>query len=353
MAGLTVPGAAIRGIASAVPKATQSVEDLARVFGAEEAEKIAQGTGVRVRRVGRAGLCCSDLCFAACDSLLKGLAWERGSIDALLFVSHSFDYPLPATSCILQHRLGLSQACAAFDVALGCSGYIYGLWIGAGLIAGGCKRVLLLAGEMASRMASPMDRSTVPLFGDAGTATALESAAQSRMHFELGTDGGGYRHLIIPAGTSTARVPHSAQTLARTVQADANTRSDEDLFMNGAEVFAFTLRQVPPLLSAVLKRAQWEKEDVDRFFLHQANQFILVHLARRMGLPLEKVPIVLENYGNTSSASIPLAMTHCAREMLASRKLKLVLAGFGVGLSWGACAVELGPIVAPALEEVP
>jgi 3-oxoacyl-[acyl-carrier-protein] synthase-3 len=353
MAGLTVQGTVIRGIASAVPKATQSVEDLAKLFGPEEAEKIAQATGVRVRRVGRAGLCCSDLCLAACESLLKGLAWERGSIDALLFVSHSFDYPLPATSCLLQDRLGLPQSCAAFDVGLGCSGYIYGLWIGAGLIASGCKRVLVLAGEMASRMASPLDRMTVPLFGDAGTATALESGAGSPMHFELGTDGGGYRHLIVPAGTATARVPHSAQTLARARQADANIRCEEDLFMNGAEVFAFTLRQVPPLVSAVLKRSQWEREHVDFFFLHQANKFILVHLARRMGLPPEKVPIVLEHYGNTSSASIPLAMTHSARESLARRKLKLVLAGFGVGLSWGACAVESGPIVAPALVEVP
>jgi 3-oxoacyl-[acyl-carrier-protein] synthase-3 len=336
-----------------VPKTVQTVEDLAKRFGPQEAEKIAQATGVRARRVGRPGLCCSDLCFAACESLLKELGWERGSVDALLFVSHSFDYPLPATSCLLQARLGLPQSCAAFDVALGCSGYVYGLWIGAGLIAGGCKRVLLLAGEMASRMASPEDRSTFPLFGDAGSATALERAPESVMHFELGTDGGGAQHLIVPAGTSTARVPHSAQTLARTPQADGNPRSDEDLFMNGAEVFVFTLRQVPPLVAAVLQRSQWPKEQVDRFFLHQANRFILVQLARRMGLPLEKVPLVLETYGNTSSASIPLAVTHTARELLAAGKLKCVLAGFGVGLSWGACAVELGPLAAPPLQEVP
>lgn len=353
MASLTVKGTAIRGIASAVPASRQSTADLAKVFGADEAEKIALGSGVRTRRVGRPDLCCSDLCHAASESLFKELAWDRGSIEALVFVSQSCDYPMPATACILQDRLGLPKTCAAFDVSLACSGYVYGLWIATGLIATGCKRVLLLAGEMGSRMVSPMDRSTAPLFGDAGTATALESDGGATMHFELGTDGAGYQHLIVPAGTATARLPHSAQTMERTERAGGNIRSDEDLYMNGAEMFTFTLREVPPLIDVMLEHSQWQRDEVDHFLFHQANEFMLVHLAKRMGIPKQKLPLILEHYGNTSSASIPLAVTHALRQSLEKRTLKLVMAGFGSGFSWGACAVEMGPIAAPPLVEVP
>lgn len=353
MAGLTTRGTAVRGIASAVPVGIQSVDDLAKLFGAAEAEKIAQATGVRARRVSRLGQCCSDLCNTAAETLFAELGWNRAAVDALVYVSHSFDHPLPATSCILQHRLGLPKSCATFDVALGCSGYIYGLWICSGLISSGCKRVLLLAGDIASRMVSPTDRCTVPLFGDAGTATALESDDRAQMFFELGGDGSGYKHMIIPAGTSTGRVPHSAQTMVRSPQADSNLRSAEDLSMNGAEIFASTLREVPPMMSAVMERSTWMKEEVDQFFFNQANEFVLMHLARRMGLPPAKVPMILKDFGNTSSASIPLTITLTSRETLARQNLKLVMAGFGVGFSWGACALQMGPIVAPALVEVP
>ena len=353
MASLTVRGATIKGIAAAVPKGTQTTDDLAQVFGPEEAEKIAQATGVRMRRVARPDQCCSDLCFAAGESLLHALAWDRGSVQAILFVSQSFDYPLPATSCILQDRLGLPKSCASFDVGLGCSGYVYGLWIAAGLIASGCERVLLLAGDIWSRGLSPLDRSTVPLFGDAGSATALERDPAAVQSFELGTDGSGYKHLMVPAGGPAARLPRSADTAVRRKGSDGNIRCNEDLFMNGPEIFTFTLREVPALISTVLGTVGWAKEEVDAFFFHQANKFMLDYLAKRMGLRKEKVPIVLEHYGNTSSASIPLAMVHCERERLSKQSLKLVLAGFGVGFSWGSVALELGPIIVPPLEEVP
>jgi 3-oxoacyl-[acyl-carrier-protein] synthase III len=353
MAGLTVSGASIKGIASAVPAGKQTVADLARLFGDQESEKIAKATGVRTRRIAKADQCCSDLCFAASEVLLNSLNWDRQSIDAVLFVSQSFDYPLPATSCILQARLGLSKSCAAFDVALGCSGYVYGLWIASGLILSGCKRILMLAGDIASRWPSPYDRSAIPLFGDAGSATVLEKHSDSVIHFELGTDGTGYQHLITKAGIASSRLPHSAETIVRREQADGVVRSDEDLFMNGPEIFAFTIREVPPLISAILARAQWQKSDVDRYYFHQANKFMLDYLAKRMGLPAEKVPIILESFGNTSSASIPLAVCHTSKDMLEKQKSKVVFAGFGVGLSWGAVALDLGPIVVPPVVEVP
>lgn len=352
MAGLSVQGVALKGFACAVPAAGQTSADLARVFGGTEAEKIAQSTGVRTRRIARPEVCCSDLCFAAAESLLKRLDWDRESVDALIYVSQSFDYPLPATSCVLQARLGLAKTCAAFDVGLGCSGYVYGLWIAAGLIATGCQRVLLLAGDTSSRWASPRDRAAVPLFGDAGSASAIGGEAGAIMHFQLGTDGAGYRHLMVPAGLATGRLPRSEQTKACVKGADGNERSAEDLFMNGPEIFTFTLREVPPMIAAVLNRAKWEQAAVDQFVFHQANQFMLQYLAKKMRLPPERVPMILEHYGNTSSASIPLALTHCLRDTLEKQQQKLVLAGFGVGLSWGAVALETGPIVAPPLEEV-
>jgi len=352
LAGLTVNGVAIRGIASAVPVDGQSTEDLAKVFGADESRKIALGSGIITRRVARPELCCSDLCCAASETLIKELDWDRSSIDALIFVSSSFDYPVPATACILQTKLGLSKKCAAFDVGLACSGYVYGLWIASGLISAGCKRVLLLAGEMGSRLSSPLDRTTAPLLGDAGSATALENHETAKMCFELGTDGNGYQHLMVPSGLAASRLPHSAETLMRTERAGGNIRSDEDLYMNGTEIFTFSLREVPPLITAILQRSQWRIDQVNHFLFHQANKFIIVHLARHIGVPADKVPLALEHFGNTSSASIPLTITHCLREALEKNTLKLVMTGYGAGFSWGACAVECGPIIAPPLVEV-
>jgi 3-oxoacyl-[acyl-carrier-protein] synthase III len=352
MASFTVRGATVRGIASAVPFDKQTTEDVAKIVGRDEAEKIAQGSGIRTRRVAKPGMCCSDFCQSAAEKLLNTMGWDRGSIDALIYVSQSFDYPMPATACVLQHKLGLPKSCAAFDVALGCSGYVYGLWIAGGLISSGCRRVILLAGEMGSRMTSPVDRTTMPLFGDSGSATALEADAEGIMYFVLGTDGAGYNHLIVPAGISTARLPHSAETMVRSDRGNGVIRSDEDLHMNGAEIFAFMIREVPPLIAAVLDHAKWKNEDVDQFVFHQANRFTLLHLAKRMNIPVKKLPLALEYYGNTSAGSVPLTITHCVRETIQKQKQKLVLAGFGAGLSWGGCALEIGPIVAPPLEEV-
>jgi 3-oxoacyl-[acyl-carrier-protein] synthase-3 len=353
MPDISLAGTAIKGIACAVPLNRRTLEEVTQLAGAEETAKILQNSGVRSRRVARPGVCASDLSFAAAQALLGNLGWDPATIEALVLVSQSFDYPAPATSCILQARLGLPKSCAAFDVASGCSGYVYGLWIATGLIAGGCRRVLLLAGDLSSRFASPFDRATMPLFGDAGSATALERDSSGLMHFTLGTDGTGHQHLIMRSGGAWSRLPRSAKTMIRTKQPDGVVRSDEDLYMNGKESFAFTLREVPPMIASVLKRSQWDKNQVDAYYFHQVNRFILDYLAKRMGLPLDKVPIVLEHFGNTSSASIPLAMTHWGRERLTARKQRVVLAGFGVGYSWAATALELGPIVMPPLEEVP
>lgn len=350
MASATVSGVAVRGICSAVPEGVKGLDDLEKLVGAD-AENVAKLTGVRNRRCVRPGQTTSDLCHAAAEKLFKGLNWERDSVDALIFVSQTTDYLTPATACILQSRLGLPSGCAAFDVHLGCSGFVYGLWLAGSILLTGCRRALVLCGETSTRLVSPVDRAVYPLFGDAGTATALELAENSVIHFDLQTDGRGHQHLIIPAGGF--RHPRNEQTCIRAPRESGCIRSDEEVYMNGEEIFAFTLREVPPLINRILDRAGWSKEEPDFFVLHQANKFILNHLAKKMTIPYAKVPIVLENFGNTSSASIPLALTHALGARLAKEKLRLVLAGFGVGLSWAAAALDAGPLTMPELEIVP
>ena len=350
MATTKIQGVRIAGIASAVPKTIRDIADMADKFGVEDVQKIIKSTGVERRHVGSPQLCCSDLCCAAAKKLLQDLNWEPSSVEALIFVSQSFDFLcVPATSCVLQMRLGLPKTAAAFDVALGCSGHVYGLWIAANLMAGsGFSRVLLLAGDVSSRFASSQDRSTALLFGDGGTATALEKDANAPvLTFSLGTDGSGWKNLIVPAGVQWSRIPRNADTQIRQKTEANNWRSQEDLFMDGAEIFAFTLREVPPLISNVLEASGWTRDEVDYFVFHQANKFMLTHLAKSMKLPLPKVPFSLKEYGNTSSASIPITINSELGDAIRTRPLKLLMAGFGVGYSWGACTTTCGPMVAP------
>ncbi len=344
MAICSVSNAKIAGISVAIPEHFRSRVDDETVFGKEIVAKIQQHSGVMRRPVTLGGLCASDLCFAAAERLLENLNWSRESIDALIFVTQTPDYVLPATSCTLQQRLGLTKHCAAFDVNLGCSGYVYGLWLAGQILASASmRRTLLLVGDTISRIVSPMDRGAALLFGDAGSATALERTDdEAPMLFELGTDGRGRDHLIVPAGSF--RRPHTDLTQLRTEREGGAMRSDEDLFMDGAEVFSFAIREVAPLIKNVLSQAGWSKESLDALVLHQANEFILQHVAKRLGLPREKVPSSLENYGNTSSASIPLTMVVSLGERLKASAQRLVLAGFGVGWSWGAVALSCGPV---------
>lgn len=211
------------------------------------------------------------------------------------------------------------------------------------------KRVLLLVGETPTKIVSQQDRSVALLFGDAGTATALEASSEaSKMFFELGTDGRGAEHLIVPGGSF--RQMHSEQT-STLKERPGGLASDEHLHLDGGEVFAFTLRRVPPLMKALLSASAWTMEEVDAFIPHQANRFMLEHLAKSMKIPPGRMILALENYGNTSSASIPLAMTTALRERLASSELRLILAGFGVGFSWAGVALQAGPMVMPPLIE--
>lgn len=348
MAGGRLNQVRIAGIASAVPRRVLTLEDDARIFGQTEIERISQNIGVQQRHVVNGTTCTSDLCFAAADRLLDELGWQRDSVDALIFVTQTPDYFMPATACVLQDRLGLGHGCAAFDVNQGCAGYVYGLWIGGHLVRGGCRRLLLLVGDTTSRLVSPGDRTVTSLFGDAGTATALElSEEAATMHFALGTDGAGKGCLMVPGGAF--RVPHSPQSSERTERAGGNVRSDEDVFMDGGEVFTFVLREVPRLVQNVLSAAETAVADIDHFVFHQANRFMLNHLTKRLKLPPDRVAIGLTNYGNTSSASIPLAITTELREPLSGGRNRVLLAGFGAGFAWGASVLECDSLCLPPL----
>jgi 3-oxoacyl-[acyl-carrier-protein] synthase-3 len=339
MPTFAIAGLRLAGIASAIPAERTDVQ--ATSPAAADLAKVMASTGVKARHVAPAGMCTSDLCAEAATQLLEKLNWDRASIDLLIFVSQTPDYVLPATACSLHGRLKLAKTCAAFDINLGCSGYVYGLSVAAAHVqSGAARRVLLLVGDTISKIVSHEDRSVAYLFGDAGTATALESSAGAPLtHFITGSDGSGAGFLQVPAGMF--RAPASEQTKAVVAREGGNARSDEQLTMNGAEVFNFTIREVPAMINATLAAAHWQVEQVDRFVFHQANRFMLDYLSKRMKLPPDKMVLALENYGNTSSASIPLAICDQLQERLTTAPAKLVLAGFGVGFSWASVALEV------------
>ena len=342
-----IKGVRISGLASVVPSGVITIEEEASFFGNDVAriERLKRDIGIRERHVTLKEECTSDLCEHAARFLLSKLSYSRTDIDSLIVVTQTPDYFQPATSCVLHGRLGLGEDCAALDINLGCSGYVYGLWIASLMVSiGNCKKVMLLAGDTISRCVSPYDRAVKPLFGDAGSATIIENSSDDRtMTFVLHSDGQGYKHLIMPAGAFRKRP--SPETKKIVEGEDGNLRSDEHLYMNGAEIFNFSIKEVPSLVEEVLAGSNWKKEEVDYFIFHQANKFIIQNIARRLKIPIEKSPFdVFEKYGNQSSASVPVSISEDLSQIVKNKAVKAILAGFGAGLSWAACALLLGPM---------
>ncbi len=333
----------IAGLTCTLPRNEVTTAEIAERLGADPKRVLAM-TGIESRRIAPAHICASDLCADAASRLLDDLGWQRESIGALVFVTQTADHFIPATACILQNRLGLSTDCACFDVNMGCSGYIYGLSIASSLVESGINRVLLLVGDTSNRMISELDRSVAFLFGDSGSATALERE-EARSTFVLGTDGSGAEQLIIRAGHSRQRT--TPELCARVEMEGGNIRSPQELYMNGSEVMAFTLREVPPLFERLLQESSTKREDIDAVVMHQANQFLLDNLARKINFEKERVPSSVRNFGNTSCASVPVTISTCLREAISTSTLRIAMMGFGVGWSWAACIGEYGPIIAP------
>ncbi|MDR2364476.1 MAG: ketoacyl-ACP synthase III [Zoogloeaceae bacterium] len=301
--------------------------------------------GIEFRRLCPEWQCFSDLALVAAEALLEKLQWRREDVDALIVVTQSPDYLIPATAIILQDRLGLSQATVAFDVNLGCSGYPFGINIlGSMIAAGGVRKGLLLVGDRCARLEDP-------IFSDAGTATALEfDAAAPPMYFDLNSDGSGYRAIILPIGGH--REPVGVQHLLP-------WREDEndhwhyktELQLDGPAVLSFSTQRVPPAVEKLLAYANVAKEDVDYFIFHQANRMINETIRKKLGLPEARVPSTLRDFGNTSGASLPVTMTARIHAELAEGKKRLLLSGFGIGLSWGGAILELEGAAFPALIE--
>lgn len=320
MTTFSLPAPRLAGLVSALPAHSEANADLADRFGAEAIAKIIAATGIERRPIARTETV-GELGTRAARHLLERLDWAPDTVDLIVVVTQTPDYPMPATACLIQNALGLAKATAAFDLSLGCSGFVYALSVVSSLLAtGAARRALLVTGDITSRLIGADDRSLAPLFGDAVSVTALEAGTGTgRISFDLGTDGSGAPYLTCHTGG--------------TVEPGAPR-----LFMDGTQVMAFSLKQVRPSIQRVMAEAGKAMAEVDHVVLHQANAMMLKTLGQKLGATPEQLVIALRDYGNTSSASIPLALTDCLGG--AGGTKRLLLSGFGVGWSWASAYWE-------------
>lgn len=351
MAAFSVNDIAIRGISCCVPKNKERNVDL-DILTQEEIQKFIEATGIEERRIATKEICTSDLCCEAAEKLIKDLNWQKDEIEILVFVSQTADYILPVSAAILQDRLGFSTNCIAFDVPLGCSGYVYGISIIAGMMkAAGLKKGMLLAGDTSSKLVSKTDKSTVPLFGDGGSATAFEFDVNAEsLLFDLGTDGSGYKTIIINDGGSRNRI-NSDSLLYETISPGIE-RNACQLILDGMDVFGFGISQAPKTVNKLIEKFEIDKDAIDHFVFHQANLMMNKMIVKKLKLPAEKVPYTLKEFGNTSSTTIPLTIVAELKENLADTSKDLIICGFGVGLSWGTAKIRLNNVVISDLIEI-
>jgi 3-oxoacyl-[acyl-carrier-protein] synthase-3 len=340
MALLQFDQVGIRGLAAAVPVQTILNREYTQYFPAADVAEIVEKTGIEERRFAPEGMCSSDLCFAAAEKLIADLDVDKNEIELLVFVSQTPDYRMPATSVLLQDRLGLSKQTMVFDLTLGCSAFVYGLSVVFSLVQSGqIKKALLLDGETRSRVYNPKDRRVAFLFGDGGVAALIEKDPKyGKTFFSLNSDGSKGDLIKIKAGGY--RNPSSAESVQeKVVDAHGNISTDEHGSMDGPDVFNFVIQEIPTDIARVMKAAETDKEAVDYFVFHQANAFMNGYLAKKLKLPLEKVPSSIREFGNTSSVSIPLTIVSQLQGKLQGKK-KVLLSGFGVGMSWASAVMN-------------
>lgn len=352
MAFIEVNNVVIRGISVCVPK---DVVDNAQIYDERWSgyENFVGTTGIACHRNSSLSICSSDLCLKAAEKVISDLQWNKSDIDAVVFVSQTPDfYNIPATSCLLQDRLGLSKNCYTLDISLGCSGWVYGMSVlGSLMQSGGIRKALLLAGDTPSKVCSPDDKSTFPLFGDAGTVTALEySENATPIRYAMYTDGSGYDAIIVRAGGY--RNPVSSDSFVIKNHGEGKKRTDMNVEMDGESVFVFGISQAPKAIKALAANYDIDLATVDLFTFHQANLFMNEKIRNKLKLDPDKVPYSMQEFGNTSCASIPLTLVTRRANQLRNGKVSHIACGFGVGLSWGAMYFETNKLVVPELIEL-
>jgi 3-oxoacyl-[acyl-carrier-protein] synthase III len=327
----------IKAISYYLPESILTNEDLINEFPEWTVEKVAGKVGVNQRHIAAESETAADMATCAAEKLFKEHDIDRSTIDFVLLCTQSPDYFLPTSACIIQHNLGLSTSCGALDYNLGCSGFVYGLSLAKGLIAADvAKNVLLLTAETYSKHIHPKDKGNKTIFGDASAATLISTDGFAKIgNFSLGTDGRGVENLIVKKGGM--RQPKSFDDIV--FDDLGNPTSSDFLYMNGSEIFNFTSEAVPVMINNVLEKNHLLKDDVQLFVFHQANKYMMNYLRKLIEIDVEKFFFFLRDVGNTVSSTIPIALYEALKEKKANGNI--LLAGFGVGYSWGGCILEI------------
>jgi 3-oxoacyl-[acyl-carrier-protein] synthase III len=321
-----------------IPEGVLTNSHLEEKFSEYSAQQIEKKVGIKQRHIVSEDETALDLACNAGKKILQN--YDKNLIDFVLLCTQSPDYYLPSSACILQEHLGLKTDIGALDFNLGCSGFIYGLGLSKGLINSGIAiNILLITSETYSKYIHPKDRSNLSIFGDGAAAIIITKSEKEKIfNFVLGTDGKGYKNLIVPNGGMRCRYQENAE---EKVDQSGSVRTDNNLFMDGPEIFNFTIKKVPAVVSNVLEKNNLDLNNIDFVIFHQANSYILEHLRKKIKIPKEKFYINLENTGNTVSATIPIALKNCLDKKLINKGELILLVGFGVGYSWGGTIIEI------------
>lgn len=345
MANWLIKNVALRGVTGTVPNHAVKTADFP-FFTQEEADLFDATVGIKNRYIASEDICASDLCLDAAERLIEGLGWEKESIDVLLFTSVTGDYKTPPTSAILQDRLGLPTSTFVLDLPMGCCGCLYSITVAGNLLtAGTAKRALILVGDTAMRMGNPKDKSRGPLFGDSGTALALEfDTTAEDIIIDFNTLGSGYQALMTPHGGY--RHPISQESFIEEDFGNGIIRAPKDALINGMNVFSFAITRPATSVKKMMEEQGLDKNnDIDYFLIHQANKLIVDRLVKKLKLPVEKVPYNLQEFGNLGGASILMLMTSEIANELSAKPLTLLCSSFGLGLTWATAVLHTKPML--------
>lgn len=348
MAFAKIDNVSIKGISACVPAHVEENLTLP-VFKEGEAERVIAQTGIERKHTVEPGTTVTDLCAAAFEKLIAELGWERESIEILILVSSAGDYITPPSANVLHGRLGLSEDCICYDIRQGCPGWVVGMsTISSMMMTGNYKRAILLCGDSSTIMKSPLDKETRPLFGDAGTATALEYDEQAKsMYFQHGSRGKDFRAIMAHDGG--LRHPVTPNSLEFVELGENIVRRPIDSMMNGMDVFSFALSVAPKSMTSLMEKYGITDDDVDVYLFHQANMYLNEKIRKKLKLDPQKVPYSLRDFGNTGPATIPLTLVTQCREKYATKCRDTMACAFGVGLAWASMYFQTDGIVCPEL----